>query len=382
MFLARATGIPDRDAEALDQRLVDFILAKLAPITSARDKIFLPLSAGGLGFASVAEIACRAFAASWYKALPKVAGTLMPHEEVVAVISASRWISTIAKSCDDILGASLGEGGVLGDKAGNISQRQLMQQFHEVKVTKMSHNSDLDARAARRSAAGKGAGTWLHAPHSSRQELSNQQLKIATLTRLHEDIPGCTGACQHKHPDGRICGEPLHAKGTHSAACRVGGWRVRKHNAAVRCLAGWCEQRNAEVQLEQHVPQANANCEARLDLIVRHDNLKEVARVDVTIVNATVTEYLKRGSASADGVAARAAERSKRTKYSGVRIVPFVVEEHGRLGEDALKLVRRLAPTDPAERSRAIAELYQDLGSIIRRLSADAILTSMGRAVG
>ena len=48
---------------------------------------------------------------------------------------------------------------------------------------------------------------------------------------------------------------------------------------------------------------ANTNAEARLDLIVHHERLKQRALIDVTIVNAAVAEYISRGSSTTDGAA-------------------------------------------------------------------------------
>ena len=46
------------------------------------------------------------------------------------------------------------------------------------------------------------------------------------------DLPGCTGLCQHRHPNGGVCGAPLDPKGRRARGCRVRGflhrpWRSR-----------------------------------------------------------------------------------------------------------------------------------------------------------
>ena len=58
---------------------------------------------------------------------------------------------------------------------------------------------------------------------------------------------------------------------------------------------------------------------------------------------------------------------------------PFAVEEHGRLGRDAIQLAKRLAPQDAAERAVVIRDLYQTMSSTIQRLQADAVIASMAR---
>ena len=58
-------------------------------------------------------------------------------------------------------------------------------------------------------------------------------------------------------------------------------------------------------------------------------------------------------------------------------MVPFAVEDHGRLGEDALALVRLLAPPPDVDgRSAAIRRLHQALGSVLQRHAADAVLAA------
>ena len=47
--------------------------------------------------------------------------------------------------------------------------------------------------------------------------------------------------------------------------------------------------------------------------------------------------------------------------YPNCSVTPFVVEDHGRLGEEALQLIRTLAPIDAHERSNAIRRLHQSL---------------------
>ena len=53
-----------------------------------------------------------------------------------------------------------------------------------------------------------------------------------------------------------------------------------------------------------------------------------------------------------------------------------MIEDHGRMGEDALALVRLLAPTLDVERSAAIRRLQQALGGVLQRHAADAVLAA------
>ena len=113
-----------------------------------------------------------------------------------------------------------------------------------------------------------------------------------------------------------------------------------------------------------------------MDLVIHAPHVAEPIHVDLTVVSALSQDALALGAPRRDGAAAAAAARRKRARYPRVAVVPFVVEDHGRLGEEALAMVRLLAPRDGATRSGAIRQLYQSLGSVLQRHSADAVLAA------
>ena len=121
---------------------------------------------------------------------------------------------------------------------------------------------------------------------------------------------------------------------------------------------------------------APASPEARMGLVVHAPRLAEPLMVDLTVVSALTQDALALGAARRDGAAAAAAARRKWARYPGVAVVPFVVEDHGRLGEEALALARLLAPADSEERSPAIRRLHQALGCVLQRHAADAVLAA------
>ena len=118
-----------------------------------------------------------------------------------------------------------------------------------------------------------------------------------------------------------------------------------------------------------------------MDLVIHAPHLANAIHVDVTVVTALSQEALAAGSARRDGAAAQTAARNKRARYPNCPVIPFVIEDHGRLGEEAIQLARRLAPMVPTERSSAIRRLYQSLGAVLQRHSADSVLaaTALGR---
>ena len=153
---------------------------------------------------------------------------------------------------------------------------------------------------------------------------------------------------------------------------------VRKHDACCRVLKEWLEDQGCHVELEVILPGASAeHPEARMDLVVHAPNIAGPVHIDLTIVSATAREALGKGSATKDGAAARSAEARKRAKYPLCAVLPFVLEDHGRLGEDALSFIRKIAPREAAARSDAIRRLHQSLGATMQRYAADAIIAAM-----
>ena len=151
--------------------------------------------------------------------------------------------------------------------------------------------------AACRSAAGTGASSWLHEPTAPNHHLMDPQLCIALRTRLNLDLPSCTGRCQHRRQDGTACGHQLDAKGQHARSCAVGGWLLRRHNAACAVLSDWAEQQGCLVCREVVLPNsAPDRPEARMDMIIRPPGAGAIF-VDLTVVSALTREAVNHGSA-------------------------------------------------------------------------------------
>jgi hypothetical protein len=206
----------------------------------------------------------------------------------------------------------------------------------------------------------------------------NVQFSISLRSRLYLDLPMCNGVCKHKRPDGSICGKPLDVKGTHARSCAVGGWLVRKHNNCLGVLADWAEEEgDCTTFREQVLPTASPDhSQARIDLVVFSPRVAGPMFVDLTVVSALSVEALAKNSATQDGVAARLAAADKVNKYPQCRLMPFPLEDHGRLGDAAMNFAKLIAPVDPERRSVALSRLYHGLAAVLQRTAADAIITA------
>ncbi len=76
-----------------------------------------------------------------------------------------------------------------------------------------------------------------------------------------------------------------------------------------------------------------------------------------------------RGAGLETGVAFDVAAALKRNTDPRVAVVPFVVEQHGRFGDEALTFPRKVAPLDPALRLIALNSIYQTVSTLVQRLS-------------
>ena len=69
-------------------------------------------------------------------------------------------------------------------------------------------------------------------------------------------------------------------------------------------------------------------------------------------------------------------ENTKRLRYPHPHMVPFVLETYGRMGQDALQLLRTNAPTDKADRTEALTTIYYQLSTILQHCNAESTIAA------
>ncbi len=240
-FVARACGIPQADAAAMDRTLLSEVDALFGGGVAGK-RTFVRTADGGLGFHSLELSSPCAYAASWHMCLPTVLKRLgLPAAS--ALVAVSPWAAQCLPVAEAALRAAVRDESVsIGDESVAASQHQLAKAPLAAAVREISGAVAIDnkASAALRSAGGPGAGVWTNAPSRPNQHLSDAQLAIAVRTRLHLALPQCTGQCQHRRRDGTLCGATLDEKGFHARCCPIGGWLLKRHDAACAVLAEWC----------------------------------------------------------------------------------------------------------------------------------------------
>ena len=180
----------------------------------------------------------------------------------------------------------------------------------------------------------------------------------------------------------------MDSQGHHAEVCEVGGGTVGKHDRLRDWLAKWISDVGARpTKTEQIVPRwacarpDGSIQEARLDVSFIAATGHR-AYVDVSVVAASTADpERQRRRAGRDGEAARAMEDTKRLRYPGADLVPFVFETLGRPGESAKSFLRSIAPVDAEERSQVLGAAWQSISAIIQVASAEALLTAEGCSI-
>lgn len=204
------------------------------------------------------------------------------------------------------------------------------------------------------------AGMYLSAPAQETHKVSDVHFQIAAMRGCGHQCLVSGPQCRKLKQNGERCGAHLDEHGHHGAICEYGGALVRRHygvrDLLLRRLA---EHLGASAHIEQRV--ASMACggrrEARLDVAVTvpgaTTHYLDVAVVEVYSSNAGV-ELQRAGRL----LAAEAMEGNKRNKYgANDRMIPLVVEAHGRLGPAAMRWLGKAYKGFPDLRRMLLQEL-------------------------
>jgi hypothetical protein len=235
----------------------------------------------------------------------------------------------------------------------------------------------LAAPARLRSCGGPGAGGFLIAPSDDSTWMQDIAFKVAINRRLGGCLrsahQGDAPACQHRGRAG-VCGAPLDADGFHASICATGGHVIARHDSLSRWLQRWLAQGRAHSipRLEQVLPEEAG----RLDLVFQ--DAGTTVWVDVAVTSAVTTnQRALQARSRSDGVAARAEESVKRSRYHG-RATPFVLEADGRPGTSAKTFIRRYSSTASEGHSISPAHAWICISSILQSGNADIELQAWG----
>ena len=207
-----------------------------------------------------------------------------------------------------------------------------------------------------------GASAWGHTrPTKFRLALSPHEYAMAVAIRNGTALTG-DGVC--------ICGASLtthHATSCHKIAARI--WR---HDWLVEDILDFLHSHGLWARKEVHVVRGS---QARIDILALIDGIYYWC--DVMVTQPSCVSYLKRGSDTRAGAAAKEGETKKFSEWNnrnpppGVEVMPLVIETSGRLGEHFKRFLRIVASAVKARRARGHigSQPFTKVPAFVRQLS-------------
>ena len=276
---------------------------------------------------------------------------------------------------------------------------EIYEHAHYNTLTSLSPEDQCEIR----SAGGKGAGNFLLTPTKPEFRMADTHFTVALRARLRLQHPACnddiskaTTHCQHRARNGELCGTPLDDHTRHAERCVKGGAILAGHNAVRDWLDKYLKENTGHpTATEQYVPQWDRTRtirnsdgtttqtveRARLDNSFT-DTKGQRTHVDCVVTCSSTSNQREQCiRAQVDGRAAQAAEvekarRYKRSDNPHEALVAFAVESRGRVGEEAMGLIKAVAPTEPSLRTAVIQDAYQSLSVVIQHRIAEILLSA------
>ena len=413
--LLRAGGCPDWFAALWDGEVKAWYSRELQRDLpdSARTLLTLPFKLGGCGVSSVTHVRDAALVGSWDLCLKDVATKLGANSAAQFRDGAPITSKRIDEAADRLRQAGVPdfhfewEAAIVEAKAGQ--QHEHTQAIHEARHSGLLDSLPAEAAADVRSGGGPGAGSFMDLPDESAIRLDDYRLRTCLRARLllphpaHDPTRASapTTHCQHRNASsGVTCGRPLDASGQHAETCGEGGATVRGHNAVRDALAAFLVASGSPAEIEQHVPawdrperdlRGNTKVDsaghtvydrAILDVSFYERGTGRRAHADVVIGSAKTVDAADRQlRAQMDGRKAGQSAARKRARYPptanpGEGLVPFAIEARGRLGEDALALLRSMAPGDPRVRAKVLSQGMRFISACVQIRLAELLISA------
>ena len=274
-------------------------------------------------------------------------------------------------------------------KQQGLWSKELSKECHKGLLSALPEPDAADVR----SHGGPGASTFLLPTLDGVKPMPDKHFYVALRDRLL--LPVCREGdrCQHRRPDGRLCGAYLDARGHHARKCGIGGALDARHNSIRDWSAAACTACLGTPTLtEQRVPEwdrvvTGALEQAVLD-VVTHDPCTGAAMyVDVVVKCAHTDDAARlRARSRNSGRAAADAAATKRRRYpaAGAALVPLAFEDGGRPAEETVGFLRMLgAARTEAEGGSAewggTARLWQECNTALQLGNAELVLSANGR---
>jgi hypothetical protein len=328
-------------------------------------QLYLPLCKGGVGLLCltdsqgvVSRAGLLAAAALTQSALQEGAAAFQPLSDAYATVLQSSWEQVAAFCSGPEHDTSIGQMSLQEAHAGGLLQQLqrrtsgvAREKRHEKLLGKYramlrddSTRVQAQEHLARLHSLQQGVGTcWLDVkPTKDQWELDDATVKSALRFMLgvnpgppHQACFQC--ACGYRGSDSH-----------HALVCdKLSGSRISRHNhvqSLVQCGAAMAGHSSSIEPQERHLKSMRVGDKGygqRGDVLV--SDFDDLLNVDVVVTHPASLSRRDRASRE-PGSAAKVAEASKRSIHGvgavGHTFVPFAIESYGRLGLEALKLLR------------------------------------------
>ena len=231
------------------------------------------------------------------------------------------------------------------------------------------------------SQASAASSGWLQETFPGGEAKAGPTWRTMIRQRLLLPAPGSTqaapGQCGHRNAAGEPCPHILDDSGAHEFLCNIGGAVDGRHDG----LRDWVADKvrdafGCRVATERPVQPPLVKTAGRMDVVCWIGGAPLL--VDVVVPSCTTTDAAEIKRRMVDPTRAiRVAERKKKTRY-GDTVLAVAVEDTGRVGSGAQRLLRQLAAKQEDEdASIAYRRLLAEMQYVV--LSATAVMLQGAR---
>ena len=384
-FLTRSLppSYTKKPLEKHDREVLSTVASKLNLHFSAPAEAMLrlPFSWGGAGFASSAALADQGFVASMAATLPYITATRLRNADLTSLTTVQALDGALAAVSDStpegcptnvpdfIAKFSVGTRDAFG------LQSQIAKRYASrvaARVWEGDHN--MRALYTVRSDCTAASAPFRAYPLTAEFTLTDEEVRFAVAHATNASIPETPSQC--------TC-EAEFTLG-HAVSCDP-KMVLARHNRLQNKFAAFARVQGITVTATPRLTLEDAKKTQVPDLVF-YIGASPPLEVDVTVTDPLAPSR-RPNARLAPGSALRAAEQRKRSKYelaAGTRshdFAPLAMETHGRVGDDVVKILRRIAAHTPGEVGLSDADMMMELQVELLKGNAECASVVFARAL-
>jgi hypothetical protein len=384
IYRARSHLLPIHVTQAWDHNTamtIEYLLqTKLTPQQHLQTQ--LPIHLGGMGMLELTHRSAAAFLGSWQSFATKSSNNYTDATFKHHFPQATTHIEEAHQRIHRFLppGHPTPTWTHWTTNAHELSQSTLSKHINNQQYDDLHANTTVLHQTILDNMHGPGNGAWIYPNPLSTQSLPEIHYVISLKLRLGIVIHTPNEPCQH-NTNGTQCGQPLDTHAHHSLTCSTGPHRTKRHDNIKHTLNKWTKQHGYHTLVERHVPALDHVTpdgtlkKGIMDIVATQDT--QTWYIDVSVTSPLTTETVEHDQPPPSKNPTLRREQDKRRKYNQhPNLHPFVMTTYGKLGHDAITLLRRMAPTDAETRSESLNTIYHDIATTLQHGNAESILAS------